>query len=255
MRSQQSADSASALGCVEQLDDRVRRARELCQRGNDWLAKERTSFRDRYVGHELNIGVRRSLPEETDYGFLICAQPTCDRVSGLEINNGSPPIESEGQRYDFGVYQPTVLPHDVELVERPERFVPSLIRFQRFDVRTFDLGERLYEFVAPVISSHERGGASGDRKVRVFVAHCAAARGERRGENIQAASDRVDISADLDVELARQRAFHERYHGIVSGWRWRIFDREIHVVCEPGIDPFLEGWELGYGPIDAGLGV
>ena len=35
----------------------------------------------------------------------------------------------------------------------------------------------------------------------------------------------------------------------------RLSDDNIEVICPPGVDPFLEGWELGYGPVDAGLRV
>jgi hypothetical protein len=53
----------------------------------------------------------------------------------------------------------------------------------------------------------------------------------------------------------RERVFLDSYYHIVSRWRWLLFDNDFDVIAEPTFDPFTEGWQLGYGPINAGVSI
>jgi hypothetical protein len=41
----------------------------------------------------------------------------------------------------------------------------------------------------------------------------------------------------------------------VRSWRWLLFDDQIEIALPPGGEASFEGWELGYGPVNACLSV
>ena len=233
---------------VEHVDDRVRQARELVERGNDLIRLFRLDYIERYSRGYLALAIRRELPEEANYGFLIFAR---SHIAGWnKVIPGKCPF---GDKINHD--QIAVLPHDVEMVEGIERFVPSLIRFQRFDDRFFGCGQPLYEFASFVPPTCENSGALGYRKIGFVVPTYAVANGQCSRENIEAATNDVDVGAKLDVERERERAFLDRYYPVVRRWRWRLFKADFDVVGEPGCNPLSEGWELGIGPINARLSI
>jgi hypothetical protein len=134
--------SAAGSICVEQFDDRRRKARELVECGNDWLSNSEQRFVERYMAGDINIGLRRASRDEPQYGFII---NRCDKRNWFEAETRGP---SDG--YRTGVYingkQPSVVSNDIQLAESPERWIHSLIRFQVFDKAAFVLGKCLYEF-------------------------------------------------------------------------------------------------------------
>jgi hypothetical protein len=148
-----------------------------------------------------------------------------------------------------------MLPHDVELMETPKRLIPSFIRFQRYDDTAFGEGQPLYEVAPLVISSSECGFATSNGKIGLVRSRYIVATCKRTCEDIEATSNGVDVSPRLDVEAQRERLFLDSYYRIVSSWRWHVFNTHIHVVAQPSFEPFGEGWELGYGPINACLSV
>jgi hypothetical protein len=247
----------SPLRHIEQFDDRTRCVRKLAENDGRRVAVKRPNFVERYVRGELHIVVRRTLPEQPEYGFLICAQPS---GLGFDPHQIAPDLvgvtdDPEGSGVHRNIDKAAVLPFDVKLVEERERLVPSLIRFQRFDTRAFGRRESLYEFGSFVAPGEKFLRAPRDREIRFIWPRYAVAVSERSGENVKATADDIDVRAGLNVESARERAFFDRYYGIVCRWRWHILDVQINVDAQPIIDPFLEGWELGHGPLNAGLSV
>ncbi len=245
---------SSASGQIESGDDKLRRVHEIVENSNDWFALQ-TGFIDRYVRNELHLVIRSALPDLAQYGFLVEAQrPSRDgdeiAVGGLPADHGQP----QGPHLDF--QEPSVFPLDVELMEEPKRLVPSLIRFQRFDHLTWQIGEPLYEFralkPAPGFENHL---GLRDRKVMVVGLRYAVAVGERRSHNINAAAQSVDIGPGLDVERARQRSFWDRHYRVIRALRWRLFNTYFDIGPKPCTEAFRETWELGYGPLNAGLSV
>jgi hypothetical protein len=236
---------------VKQRDHRASEARQLTEHWNDWFADSQKSLIERYVDGQLHIGLRRALWDETEWGFVIRRCDEGDRLKG----NPSRPLEG----YLTGVVddkeQPAMLAHDVELVESPERRISSLVWLQRFKDATFSGGKPLYEFGTLIAPRAEDGFANSNRKIRVFWLRYAEAIGKGRGENIETAADCVDVAADLDNERKGKRLFFDRYYHLMLGVRLKINHVGIDVSFQPGIDATLEGWEVGHGPINAGLGV
>lgn len=70
-------------------------------------------------------------------------------------------------------------------------------------------------------------------------------------QKVQAGPDGIDVRTSLDIERERELTFFDRYYGIVSSWRWQIFDTDIDVGFKPISDFPAERWELRYGPINA----
>jgi len=227
---------------VEHFNDRVRQVRKLVQRCNNLPAWEVVGFAQAYLRGEINVGLRCTLGEETDFGFIISAarRPT---DSGNDAWSGV-----HGQ-------QTLMLSHNVEHMKGVKQLIPSLVRFQLFDDISFRCGERLYEFTPLVVSPGEFLGAVGNREVSVVNKRLAVAVSERRSENVETASDRVEVSASFDLESQRQRLFFNRHEGIVRGMKWLLSDGHVQVLIKPNIKALLEGWELGFGPTDRGLGV
>lgn len=239
---------------VEQFDDRVCKARELVERGNYLWRNFGRRFVERYLRGELDIVVRRAIADEAQYGFLIRAEH-CG-TEKTEIRDVQSSRGCGGNREfwrDLDAQQPPMLTHDVELMEGEQRFVPSLIRFQRFNARAFAVGKPLYQFTSLEPPGGELVGAPGNGKIRIVWSSYAVAAEQCSRENIETAPQGVDVSADLDIEIQRERAFQARYYRAVRDWRFRLFDTVIRVVAEPGVDPLGEGWQLGYGPVNTCL--
>lgn len=230
---------------IEQLDDRLRKARELVKRGNERFSFRHPRLIDRYREGTCNLGLTRSLADERQLGFIVSAYPAGH--DWLNRLSGNP--EKCGGWFDPD--QPTMLTHDVELMEGPEKFVPSAVRFQRFDDRSFGRGQPLFAFetysqIPPGLENGEVGFA--------VIRHAVACR-ERTGEDVEAAANRIDVGSDLDVERERKRLFLHHHYDVVRAIRVRVFNCHFEVELEPSNDPRLQGWELGYGPVNACLSV
>lgn len=257
---------------VEGADDRVRQARELTERANYLWRFGGSGFIERYLRGELELVVRRSVPGQTKYGFVIRAQSPsskedevpqfepCRYIAEKVLSDGlqSPASRSIGDfilRGNNYIQQSSMLSHDVEVMEGEKRFIPSLIRFQRFDDRALGAGKPLYKFRSLIFSCREISSAGSHRELRIFGFTYAVTDGESRGENIETAADCIDINAGLDIERERERRFHLDYDGAWRHWRFKLFDTEFDISAEPGFDLFRKGWQLGYGPINACLGM
>ena len=148
-----------------------------------------------------------------------------------------------------------MLSHDVEMMQGKQRCVPSFIRFQTFDDCALDVGKPLYKFRSPIFSSRKICIAGGNREIRIFGFTYAVTSSKSCEENIEATADCINIDTRLDVERERERRFHLYYNWAVRQLRFKLFDLAIDVGAEPGFDFFPEGWQLGYGPINACVGM
>jgi hypothetical protein len=154
-----------------------------------------------------------------------------------------------------GWKKPPMLAHDIEIMEGPKKSIPSLIGLQRFDAISIGRGKRLYQFGSFVLPIRELGTAVSDGETRVVLrhSHYAVTADESGSEEIKATADTVDVNASLHVKKARQLSFQGCQEQLVMYMRAWIFDDHVNVFIPPGIEPLLEGLEMGYGPIDAGL--
>jgi hypothetical protein len=227
------AEEASGAGrssVVEQLDDRLRKARELVKRVNERFSYGDPRFIDRYREGTCNIGLRRAFGDAREYGLIIGAYP-----AGFErFNSWAGHSEKSGRR--LRPQQSAMLAHDVELMEGPQKFIPSLIWVQRSDDRSFGRGQPLFAFEA-INRIDEVNPGSENGKVLLGVLRHAVARIERAGEDIETAPDGVDVSPSLDMERERQRHFLDHHNEIVRNIRIRVFDYHFEVELEPCVDP------------------
>lgn len=135
---------SSESGGVEQVDDRIRKAREILERFNDWSPHSQTGFIENYMRGKLHIGLRRVLGEQPQYGFIIHSEPSTSGWNEPLDRTPTKYRERPGTSYDG--QQTAMLPHDVQLMEGPQPWVSSLIRVERFDEGAFVLGQPLYAF-------------------------------------------------------------------------------------------------------------
>ena len=127
---------------VEQVDDRVRKVRELVERGNNWFRGRECGFTERYIRGELHLVGRRTMGEEADCGFLV-VHPHPTSSDGNKVLAEAPTRDVKSARVCSDAEQPLMLSQNIELMQGPQKIVPSLVRFQRFDSRSFGRGERL----------------------------------------------------------------------------------------------------------------
>ena len=250
LAAQSASERERQLG-VEQLDDGRCEARPTIENGGYFLSVRNGGFLDRYRKGVSNMGLRCPFPDQSQYGFVLSAQPSSLGVSRLDRHPGHPGKDEGGLDAD----QPTMLAQDVQFMEGPKFVVPTLIRFQRFDDVSFGLGKPLYEFSSLVVSPAEREFARSNRKIRVFAVRVAVAICKGGGEEIEGTANGVDIDSHLNVERERERFFFNRYHQIVRGLRVRLFDLGAYIEMDPGAEAMLQRWELGYGPVNARLSV
>ena len=136
---------------VEQADDRLRVAREMLQDSRDFYTLSESGLIERYKRSELHLVVRRSLPDEPQYGFLLHAHAARFNESEV-ISNRLSVQKGEAQRTYLCGQEPLVISGNIEMMEKPKRLVPSLIRTQKFDDLTLAGGNFCYKFVPLVFS-------------------------------------------------------------------------------------------------------
>lgn len=245
-------DSALA---VKQSDDPCRQAREIVERFNDIHARQGLGLIERYNKGDLQMGVRYALADEANYGFVIRAD-IGGRWKGDIIGRKTRSADCEPLGFRPDGEQAPVFPLNVEAMEGVKQLIPSTIRLQRFKEASFALGKPLYEFRSLVsFQGLEFGLAGADGEISLFGFRYVEAVSESRAEQIETASDGVEIGASLDAETERKRLLFHRYYDIVRRWRFCLFDSYAAIRVDPPGDPLLEGWELGYGPVNACLGI
>ncbi len=254
-----SAGAPAELRKIELLNDRLRQCCELVQRCNDFPTWEVTGFAEAYLRGELNLGLLCSaFGDEANYGFIYsCADPSSG-YGNKGVNRPPPPRHYERSRANLGGQESLMLPHNIEIVQSAEQTIAVLssVRFQRFDDSSFLGGEGLYEFV-PFVSltgqEDDLGGSNG--KVCLINKRLAVAIRQSASHDVKAASNCVKVDASFDLESNRERLFFRDHHHIIGNIRWLLSESQVNIIAEPSIEPFLKGWEIGFGPIDRGLRV
>jgi len=235
---------------VEQLDDRLRKVRELTQRWKDWLAVEKLGFVERYIQKKLNLVVRRrGIPGRQD-GIVFYAHPGIESHSG----RGTVPGDGKGLGVAENCDQSSMLSRNVQVVNGRKHIIPSIVRLEVFDDDLIGIRKPVYLFVSPVFLCRELPRAAADWKVDVFWRHCAISLGERDGEHIQAAPDAVDNGPDLSVDDQGHRLDISDANELLARLRIQVFQKRMRAFLTPSGHSPAKNWELGFGPINIGLG-
>ncbi len=234
---------------TEQLDDRLRKAREIAERGHDWLVGDQRSFVERYVEGSLKLAFWRTDWRPGDYGVILEAWPNGWKFHARCRPNASAWDNSDGD-------QAPMLASDIKCVESDQGIIPSRIRLHRFEDSGHSGGKGLYEFAPFVIPLHPSVGALRDWKVDVVLPKFRVAVGDSRRENIKATAKPVDDRPDLSVDNAWKRFGDAKLNEMLSRLRVRIVPDQLKCgTLPPSLKPLFEGWELGYGPIDTSFSV
>ena len=209
------------------------------------------SLAEAYLRGVINLGALCTFEQESQYGFTWVANPTC--CDGLPNILQAPAANVSFRRSGVRAEKPLVFPGYVELMAQPNVVIPSEVRLEVFDDRPRIAGQLPYKFESPVLSSQKILSTVGHgeiKSVRVKDHFCFTF-SDGANENVQTASNGVDISSSFDTERERQLRFFTCYNRIVSGWRWTVHDSYFDILVEPRFERGFKGWEFGYGPIDA----
>lgn len=241
---------------VEQLDDRVCKAREIVERFNDTDRQSERGFIDRYALRDFEIICRPVMNgpvgKRSEECLVVCRNDQSAKFWSESLTRKTW-RDTKACGIQDNLKEPMVFPLDVELMKEPKTFIPSLVRLQRFDESSFRLGEPIYKIMSLILARSESTQTLGYREPRVFGIDYMVPSRERDGQNIQTASESIEVSPELNIEGERERLLLDDYQRIVSGWRWQLFDNHLHVSGKPGIEVGPESWEFGYGPINACL--
>lgn len=235
---------------VKATDDKIRKSGEMVERANYWLSKTDTRFFDEYVGGVLNFGFFHVLGDQCQEGFTI-SRTHLPKFGDDELSISGFPSNAEMRGGVIDSQKSVVFSRDVECMEGKDGVIPSTIRLQRFDDLSHIIGNRPYKFRPFVVPSMEGINAFGDRKVNVVATSYVVAIGDTGRKNIKRCADYIDVSANLDAERERKIALLDRYQKVMRNVRICLFDDHADVVVAPSCQSFFEGWQIGYGPVDA----
>src|SRR5580658_532303 len=192
--------------CVESepsddLADQIRKSAE--RREKRFSIYAQTDLIKRYLDREMCLGLRCVSGEFKQYGFLLERAHLLQRPFGVF---DAATEDAQDSRLDGGIDQPFVLSQNVQLMDRPQVVIASLVRVVRFDDFLLGEGKPLFVF-EPVYWIDEVVQQPIDGKVRLVTRRYAVAKGQRRREQIEGAPERSDDGADLGVDNGRERLF------------------------------------------------
>ena len=237
----------------EQIDYRRSKARELVERFNHMLARERAGLIDRYLKGELNIAVVGFDIDNRQLGIVL-------EYCGQGLESDAPPRPRlrdhciDGVRGDGD--QPPMLPRYVEIVECDEKgILPSTPRLQIFDDRLIGFGKPLYRLTSCVFTDEEIVSVAADRKVRIHFTAITCAAGELIHEKIKTAPQAIDDRSHLRVDDRRWLDYVAKAKELLANIRVRFCDDAIGGYFIPGYQSPSKITHLGYGPSDASVSV
>jgi hypothetical protein len=241
---------------VEHSDDFSAALSKRAERQDDMAEGEPTSgLVESYLQGKKCIAFRRAekftLSETVQDGFTIHA------FQGFRAAN-SHLGRSEHEVADYvGACgeQTFMLPQDVQLVQGPDGFIPSLIRLQRFDRGSLALGKPLFAFNAINPGQGINHALSGieNRKMSFRIRFFAIALCQGGGKQIKTATERIETRAEPSIECERQRGLLNSYYNIAVRLRITLADDGIGESPLPFDQALLDQWDLGYGPLDASI--
>lgn len=227
---------------------------EIVQCYDERLARQEIGLVDRYLRNDVSFCFC-PLRNQAQYGFIVYADKVGDRSKPADLHSSVSghcgDLKSSGPNRNLD--QSFMFAQDVEAMEGPQNRIASFIRFQLFDESALGSGQPLYKFYSLVSSRREHVLGDGDGEINIFGVRYAVAVGQRRREDVETAAKDVNIDSSFDAERERQWFFCERYKNIVRNVRIRITNSGFDMCIEPGLCALMEGWELGFGPINASL--
>lgn len=244
---------------VEHPDDFDHSCVESAQQRNDrFVYQVESGFVESYINNRRYIAIRRAKhvtsPNSPQDGFLVMVHNGFGSVDHEPVREQHCGADDVGVRYD----EPFMLEKMIELVEGPQGVIPSLVRAQRFDDRSFAIGQPMFAFLAvqPPIRIRSADSCIEDGEVRIAARLYAIAARERRGEHIETGAEKMDHRTGAHVEHPGHGRFFDRDDEImIPRIRIALSAEGIWLTAYPSVECFVDNWDLGYGPIDGGVGV
>jgi|GEM_PF-5358161 len=241
-----------SLRRVEHLDNFRDARRVTSQQRNCWIIfKPEGGFINDYLSGHKCIAFMRAKTSGRDTiqnGFILEASPV-----GRKATTPCSYICSRNNR--ISLQKSVMLSQDVETMEGVKRFIPSRVRFERFDTGDFSLGKSLFLFDAFQVSNKTRT-ESMNGKMGFGIRFYAVALGECGGEQIKSTTNGVNHRSNVCINQWVKRLIgisHKELAAIISGIR--LYDEAIWLSLLPSFKSFLQSWNIGYGPLDGGLNV
>jgi hypothetical protein len=230
----------------EHLDDRVRRAAQLAEQGNNWLRPEKGSFVEQYRNFHLHIVARRIDVRPSYEGVLFKAGP---REGTLKSLFSDRLLHAELSNEHFHSHQPFVFAKNIELMEGIEKVIPSTVRLCCFDDRQIGGTEPLFAF-SHQVGAHKIGGSLSKGKVTTRAWSFSVPDSQCRSEQIKTGSEAVDAGPNGCIKCGRQIANDPKAQEFLAHCRIILGHDFIRGESSPGFDFVLDEWELGIGPVD-----
>lgn len=241
---------------VKETDDAVRHIRELSERWDNEVSEHGLGFSEKYRRGVFDFWISYRWREQANYRFAISSIHERSEGVGYSGNNDiavpckSPDLESTGLMAN--TKKSRVFSGVVELVEGVEQIIPSFVRLDSFETFSNFNGTVSNKLSPSEISSEQKilPTVSNGKVDFIRIADCVTLR-ESHGENIERASDSVDVRAHFGTESQWQRLFFDCDKHLMSmGIRFIFSNSGINITCQPFAQSALKGWEIGFGPFN-----
>jgi hypothetical protein len=239
---------------IEHTDDIERRGAEFVERYNNRLAVDGKAF---FIKHYINIkaclGLRFVSGEFKQFGFVFQALPSGEKGFDWFVRDNS-------CHNWLGVYndQPFMLSRNVELMEGPQRVVPSIVRAERFEDIEVVYRQPSLRFARgqPCFSFYSMQGisefieAAEKREVCIRAGRHAIAISQGSGKEIKRTSEGIDDGTDAGIDDGWQWRLFTKYSNFLSGLRINLYKLYPNIRVSPSVKPINEEWQLGFAPVD-----
>jgi hypothetical protein len=128
----QNGQADAAFSAIEISDDGPCHLGEIVERCNNLPMWEVRGFVHAYEHGQLNFGLRSTLGNEANYGFIIFAAYRSSRNEGKSLGGFVPSRHLNEVGHDFDSEKTLMLPDNVQQVKGVQKIIPSFVRFQRF---------------------------------------------------------------------------------------------------------------------------
>lgn len=254
----------------EKLDEALDKLAELRQRWEQRLTLDNLALAERYIKGELRILVHLRSRLATDLGrypeeycaiferVLPVGGPNSDRHREILGDNqiggqiGNIVERASGIQDDAPVsyadrYQELVLIRNVETMETPKRFIPSLVRFGLLNQAHRIFGNSLY---LSKVAGFKSLGALGNEKAGTIRNFLSVGADQFANQQVEGGSEIVDSVTGDGTPVRRRLARDLDLENQISGIRIVLGDDSIWFALLEPSDQFFETTDVLFGPFD-----
>lgn len=239
-------------GMTNLADDLDNRSCEIVKHCADVLARERAGVLESYLQGNVEIVLRRIDVGGRHYGLVFKACPSRGENESLVDDLG---CDTKTRRQRGNVDQAPVLPLNVQCVEGPQGIIPSVPRLQLLNSRLIRVGQKLYLFTSRVLTREKRALILANGELGIFWTRVAISDSQPVGQQVKGASDAVEDCSRLGVEDCGEFFGDLEPNQFFANLRVIVSYEGVRATLAPGFGMKTEGFELGYGPVNSGLGV